>query len=78
MAKAKAKVDRRLVKAVDALVKKVKIGAKDENGKPYTLTDVCKVLDRRLKLEAIIQKADDQGYGEGFGETESEEEGEEE
>jgi hypothetical protein len=67
-----SKVDSLLEKAIDDLVKKVALGKKDEEGKPYTLTDVMKVIDRKLKLEAIKMKADDAGYGSAFGDEEPE------
>jgi len=69
-----SKVDPKLEKAIDDLVVKVKLGKKDEEGKPYSLTDVMKVIDRKLKLEAIKMKADDAGYGAAFGEDDELEE----
>lgn len=63
-----AKVDPALKKAIDKLVKEVTLDKKNEDGKPkYTLTDVMKVIDRKLKLAAIEAKVDDSGYGSGFG-----------
>lgn len=62
------KINQRLKKAIDKMVKEVMSGEKDDNGKPlYSLTDKCKVVDRALKLAAIEAKADDAGYGAGFG-----------
>ena len=69
-----SKVDPKLEKAIDDLVVKVKLGKKDEEGKPYSLTDVMKVIDRKLKLEAIKMKADDAGYGAAFEDDEPEDE----
>lgn len=60
------KIDPKLVSAVDALLKQVTLD-KMLDGKPvFTLTDVMKVIDRKLKLEAIRAKFDDAGYGSGF------------
>lgn len=59
-------IDKKLVKAVDDLVEKVKLGATDEDGKKYTLTDVMKVLDRKIELEKIRTKFNDTGEGTYF------------
>lgn len=68
-----SKVDARLEKAIDDLLAKVKLGKMDEEGKPYSLTDVMKVIDRKLKLEAIKMKADDAGYASAFGDDNDDE-----
>ena len=63
-----AKVDPKLKKAIDSLLKEVTLDRMDKDGKhKYSLTDVMKVVDRKLKLAAIEAKVDDAGYGSGFG-----------
>ena len=70
---ASAKVDPKLKKAIDALLKKVTLDKLGDDGKPlYSLTVVMKVIDRKLKLAAIEAKVDDAGYGAGFGTGEPE------
>lgn len=83
-ANAGGKVDPRLIKFVDDLVKEVTLKKvepmldsdgepkKDSKGKPrtrqkYSLTDVIKVLDRKIKVESLRLNIEDHGYGEGFG-----------
>lgn len=75
--KKSGKIDAALEKAVDKLLKEVTLDQMDEyeldgerKRRPrYSLNDVLKVIDRKTKLEAIKQKADDAGYGTGFGMT---------
>lgn len=60
-------VDPALDRAITTLLKEVTLEKKGEDGKRiYSLTDVCKVIDRKLKLEAIKAKMDDPGYGSAF------------
>ena len=83
-ANAGGKVDPKLVKFVDDLVKEVTLKAKepmlDSEGEPkldskgnkrtkqkYSLTDVIKVLDRKIKVESLRLNIEDHGYGAGFG-----------
>ena len=68
-----AKIDPELDKAISRLLKEVTLTAKGDDGKPkYTLTDVLKVVDRKLKFEAIKVKVDDAGYGSAFGDDDEE------
>lgn len=61
------KIDPKLVAAIDKLLTQVTLDKKGDDGKLlYTLTDVMKIIDRKLKLEAIRAKFDDAGYGSGF------------
>lgn len=70
-----AKIDPALDAAITKLLKQVTLEKKDENGKQmYSLTDVLKVVDRKLKFEAIKVKVDDAGYGSAFGSDDDEEE----
>lgn len=73
MAKGGAGVDPALVKGLNALVKEVTLTKKDDNGKQkYSLTDVMKVMNARIKLAAIEAKFEDTGYGSGFGNDDEE------
>jgi len=59
------KVNAQLDKAVADLLKEVTKGH-DQDGKPYTLTDKCKVIDRALKLEGLKASLKDEKWGAGF------------
>ena len=66
MTKAKeSKVNAVLEKALTDLLKNVTSGH-DADGKPYSLTDKCKVIDRVLKLEGLKAKLNDGDWGQGF------------
>lgn len=67
----RSKIDPALETAINKMLKSVQIGKSDPEGKKYTLTDVCKVVDRKLKLEAIKAKLDDGDMGTGFGDDDS-------
>ena len=56
----KTGIDPALEKAVAKMLKQVMA---DDTA---TITDKMKVIDRALKLEAIKQKMQDDGYGSGF------------
>ena len=56
----KSSIDPVLEKAIGKLLKQVMA---DDTA---TITDKMKVIDRALKLEAIKQKMQDDGYGSGF------------
>jgi len=77
------KVDPKLIKVVDDLIKEVTLKATepmldsdgkpklDENGKvrrkqKYSVTDVFKAVDRKIKVESIRLNVEDHGYGAGF------------
>lgn len=69
MAKQSAgRVDPALKKAMNDLVKEVTLKKKDEEGQKYSLSDVMKVMNARIKLAAIEAKMVDGEYGTGFGE----------
>jgi hypothetical protein len=56
----KSGIDPKLETAIGKLLKEVMASAE------ATITDKMKVIDRALKLEAIKQKMQDDGYGAGF------------
>ena len=56
----KGGIDPSLEKSIAKLLKEVMASA------GATITDKMKVIDRALKLEAIKQKMQDDGYGSGF------------
>ena len=63
----KSGVDEKLTTAIDGLLKEVTLKKKDKSGEQtYSLTDVIKVIDRKLKLEALRLDVKDDGYGSGF------------
>lgn len=67
MASKTGKVNPKLEKMINDLLKEVNGDKKGDDGKPiYSLTDKMKVVDRALKLEAIKMKADDSGYASAF------------
>ena len=67
----RSKIDPKLEEAINKMLKAVQLGKSDAEGKKYTLTDVCKVVDRKLKLEAIKAKLDDSDMGAGFGDDDA-------
>ena len=68
---ANSRIDPALEIYINKMLKAVTLDVKDDNGKQkYSLTDVCRVADRKLKLEAIKAKLDDTDMGSGFGDDE--------
>jgi hypothetical protein len=63
----KSGVDNKITEVIDTLLKEVTLKKKDAEGKKmYSLTDVIKVVDRKLKLEALRLHVRDDGFGSGF------------
>jgi len=53
-------IDHELEKAISTMLRDVM------RNKEASITDKVKVIDRALKLEAIKQKMNDEGFGSGF------------
>lgn len=61
-----AKAERVLQTQLDIIEKDMKESVKENRDPKYSLTDLMKVMDRILKLEAIRQRMDDDGEGSFF------------
>lgn len=64
-AKSPNKANPEIEAAMKSLLKDVKSG-KDADGKPYSLTDKMKIMDRVLKWEAIKSKLEGSDWGSEF------------
>lgn len=64
-ARSAGKANPEIESAMKALLKDVKSG-KDSDGKPYSLTDKMRIMDRVLKWEAIKSKLEGSDWGSEF------------